>query len=521
MDTAALATPEPIDRHSLAARHDYVRGLQTLRAGDPATAALLLAAAVEALPGHEAARINLVRALLAARQTEAALAAAEAALRQFPHIAELHFARGTALNALGRPADARQALTTAVALAPAHAPSHLNLGNACTDLDDPTAAEAHIRAALRLDSGLAEAHASLGFVLAARGRLAEAVAACEAAIALRPDFVQAHWNLATAALLAGDFGRGFTAYEWRKQHDRFRRDFINLPGPTWSGDDPAGRRILVHAEQGLGDTIQFARYLLLLAARGAAPVLACERSLLPLLSTLPGVQAVAKDSALPAYDAWIDQMSLPLAFGTRADTIPLAEGYLTADPMRVTRWRQRLPPEGAIGLAWAGNPAHSNDRQRSLPTEMARRVLAQAPGRFVNLQVGPRASETGLPDLSPLLTDYAETAALVAALDLVVTVDTSVAHLAGALGVPCWVLLPFAPDWRWMLGRDDSPWYRSVRLFRQAAPGAWSSVIDAVGTALLSRHPHTLHHAERTRPLAGAAMAGAPRRHAEHDVARG
>jgi Flp pilus assembly protein TadD len=473
--------------------------LHLLRAGHAVQAADLLASAVAALPAPQGARINLVRALLAAGQPQRTLEAADAALATIPDVAELHFARGTALNALHQPEAARIALQRAMALDPGHAPSHLNLGNACADLDDLEAAERHIRAALARDPALVEAHASLGFVLTSRGCLDDAIAACDAAIALCPGFVQAHWNLATAALLAGDFARGFAAYEWRKRHDRFRRDFVDLPGPVWTGDDPAGRTILVHAEQGLGDTIQFARYLPLIAARGGRAVLACERPLLPLLQTLPGVLVVAKDATLPRYDAWIDQMSLPHVFATRPDSIPSASGYLRADPPRTAQWRARLPHGTKLGVAWAGNPAHSNDHRRSLPQAVAARLAALGGTGTVNLQVGPRTHEAGLPDFSRLLTDYAETAALVANLDLVVTVDTSVAHVAGALGVPCWVLLPFAPDWRWMLGRDDTPWYASLRLFRQPRPGDWDAVIDAVAVAL-----------ERFGCVASSSVAGGP-----------
>jgi hypothetical protein len=335
---------------------------------------------------------------------------------------------------------------------------------------------------------LAEAHASLGFVLTGLGRLGEAVAACDAAIALRPAFVQAHWNLAVAALLHGDFVRGFAEYEWRKRHDRFRRDFIDLPGPVWTGGDPEGRTILVHAEQGLGDTIQFARYLPLIAARGGRAVLACERPLIPLLASLPGVDVVPKDAPLPRYDAWIDQMSLPHAFATRPDSILSPAGYLRADPARVAAWRARLPPGRKVGVAWAGNPAHSNDRRRSLSGAALAPLLTLPGMHFVNLQVGAREGEAGLPVLSPALTEYAETAAVVANLDLVVTVDTSVAHVAGALGVPCWVMLPHAPDWRWMLGRDDTPWYRSLRLFRQQQAGDWGGVIARVAAGLRTAH---------------------------------
>jgi tetratricopeptide (TPR) repeat protein len=484
-----LDTPPAPDRAlpPEAPRSPYLEGLLLLRDGLAAQAAEHLARMVALQPAHAGARVNLVRALLASGQPAAALVEADAALGVAPDHAELYFARGTALNALGQPDAARAALERAVAFGPSHAPSWLNLGNACADLNDFVLAEQYIRTALQCDRTLAEAYASLGHVLTALGRLEEAVAACDAAIALRPNFAQAHWNLAVAALLAGDFTRGFGEYEWRKRHDRFRRDFIDLPGPVWQDGDPAGRTILVHAEQGLGDTIQFARYLPLIAARGHA-VLACAPPLIPLLATLPDVTVVPKQSPLPRYDAWIDQMSLPRVFRTRPETIPAATGYLRADPVRVAAWRDRLPRGSnwriTVGLAWAGNPAHSNDQRRSLPYAALQPVLAMPGVRCINLQVGEAAKQAALPDLSPLLTDYAETAALIANLDLLVTVDTSVAHVAGALGVPCWVMLPFAPDWRWMLGRNDSPWYAAVRLFRQERAGDWDAVVGRIAAAL-------------------------------------
>jgi tetratricopeptide (TPR) repeat protein len=384
------------------------------------------------------------------------------------------------LNALGQSTEAVAAFSACLAELPSHAAAQLNLGNAYVDLDRLADAERCCRRAIELNPELAEAHASLGFVLTSVGSLDEAIAACQAAIRLRPDFAQAHWNLAVAALLAGDFTLGFREYEWRKRHDRFRRDFINLPGPMWDGSALQGRTLLVHAEQGFGDTIQFARYLPLLAASGAKIVLACDRPLLPLLSSLPSVTVVAKDAPLPAYDCWLDQMSLPLQCATEANSIPLADGYLSADPSRQAAWSAALPVGRKVGIAWAGNPLHTNDRRRSLPYSGLQRLLS-APGiHFVNLQLGPRADEAGLPALPLPLTDYGETAALIANLDLVVTVDTSVAHVAGALGKRCWVMLPFAPDWRWRLNREDTPWYGSVRLFRQPSSGDWDSIIDKV-----------------------------------------
>jgi tetratricopeptide (TPR) repeat protein len=294
--------------------------------------------------------------LLAEGQYGKALTVADVVLEQEPDNAAALFLRGTALSALGRPADAVATLCRAIAADPANAAAFLNLGNALADLDGLEAAETAVRRAIALDPTLVEAHVSLGFILTSRGHLAAAVAACEAALVLQPDLAQAHWNLATAALLAGDFARGFTEYEWRKRHDRFRLDFIDLPGPTWTGDDPAGHTILVQAEQGFGDTIQLARYLPRIAAREAHVILACDTRLVSLLGTLPGVTAVSIEEPLPPYDLWIDQMSLPRVFGSSPATIPGVSGYLSADPVREAVWWAALPAGLKVGVTWAGNP---------------------------------------------------------------------------------------------------------------------------------------------------------------------
>jgi tetratricopeptide (TPR) repeat protein len=459
----------------------YLHGLLLLDTGRPHEAVASLEMAATSRPGHAGTQVNLIRALLADRRPAEALAVASSCPSGSADIA---FLQGTALNALGRPAEAVVMLEQAVALDPANAAAVLNLGNGCADLDRLEEAEAYCRRAIELAPELAEAHASLGFLLTSCGRLDEAIAACEAAIALRPDFTQAHWNQAVAALLAGNFELGFRKYEWRKRHDRFRHDFIDLPGPQWDGSNPEGRTILVHAEQGLGDTIQFARYLPLIAARGGHPVLVCEQKLIPLLADMPGVVIMPKAAPLPRCDCWIDQMSLPRAFATRVNTIPSANGYLGANPTRVAYWRDSLPAGPRVGIAWAGNAAHNNDRRRSLPDTDLARVLATPGIVFVSLQVGPRSADSPLEDISPHLVDFAETAALIAALDLVLTVDTAVAHVAGAIGKRTWVMLPHAPDWRWLLGRDDTPWYSSLHLFRQPAAGDWAAVTAAVATSI-------------------------------------
>jgi Flp pilus assembly protein TadD len=464
------------------ARTRYITGLTQLSSGQPEAAIDTLRHVLALDPSHAGARRNLIRALTAVRDHAAIIVETANALRDAPDSAELHFLRGTAFNALSRPQEAREALTAAVALNPSFAPGWLNLGNALMDLDDLPAAEAHCRHALGLDPGLIEAQVSLGFILTAQGRLAEAIAVLEAAIHSHPNNVHAHWNLATAALLAGDLPRGFAEYEWRKRHDRFRNDFINLPGPVWGGGDPRGRRILIHAEQGLGDTVQFARYLAMIVQRGGTPLLACDPSLIQLLQSIAGVEVISKYDPLPRYDAWIDQMSLPQVFGTTLDTIPFPDGYLSADPALIAAHRASLPPARCIGLAWSGNKMHRNDHRRTPPAE-AFAPLAALPDCHV-ISLIPDRTLSGIGGPTRPLTNYAETAALIVALDLIVTVDTSIAHLAGALRQPAWVLLPYAPDWRWLLHRNDTPWYDSLRLLRQPSPGDWQSVIASVLAAL-------------------------------------
>jgi tetratricopeptide (TPR) repeat protein len=512
----------PDEPHAL-----HCLGLLTLADGRVGEALDLLARAERVWPDHDGIALALVRALLAAGRVEegvararaladrrplcaaplatlalarlrvadpaGALAEAEAALALDPACGDAWFAAGTALSQLRRPAEAVARLERAVACAPDHAEARLNLGNSLYDLDRLEAAEAHLRCAIRLDPSLAEAHASLGCLLSGDGRLAEAVACCAAAIALRPDFAQAHWNQSFAHMLAGDWAEGWEKYEWRKRHDVFARHLMLLPGPQWQGEELQGRVLLVRAEQGLGDTIQFARYLPLLVARGAKVVLVCATPLIALLRQIEDVTVMPPGTVRPEYDLWIDQMSLPRLFGTRLDTIPDAAGFLSAASARVARWRQALPRGFRVGVVWAGNPNHSNDRRRSMAVDALAPLLESANARirdvrFFSLQVGPDSGAItlrfGIADRSSLLPDLAETAAFVSALDLVIAVDSCVAHLAGALGVKVWILLPFAPDWRWMTGRSDTPWYASAKLFRQTRPGDWSGPVERVAAEL-------------------------------------
>ncbi len=464
-------------------------GASLLTAGKVIEAIGAYRTAVGIAPESVVARTGYAMALLRERRAVDALDAALRACEMAPEFAEAWFVRGAAERALQRYLPAKESLAQALALAPSHAHARLALGNTLADLDDLAGAEGEVRAAIALDPSLPEAHASLGFLLTARGDTAGAIAACDAAIAIAPDFARAYWNRSSAYLLDGDFARGFADYEERRRDPMFAADFAGASGPEWDGAPLAGRRLLVLAEQGLGDTIQFARFLPALADRGGRVILACAPTLIPLLRGLPGIaDIVSRDAPPPLHDCFVFQMSLPRLLGTTVTTIPMPDGYLTADPARALLPPDRSTVQRRIGLAWAGNPEHHNDARRSIPTRALAPLVALEGIEWVNLQRGARGPELTimhrLPAPSARITDFADTAALVDTLDLVIAVDTSVAHLAGAMGTPVWVLLPHAPDWRWMLHREDTPWYSSARLFRQRRAGDWDEVIARVAAAL-------------------------------------
>ena len=323
------------------------------------------------------------------------------------------------------------------------------------------------------------------------GRLDEARASFDHAVGIRPNFAQAHWNRAQAMLLAGAFARGWREHEWRlAAHPELQRPFAQ---PLWLGEEPlAGKTLLLHAEQGLGDTIQFCRYAPLAGARGARVVLEVQTSLVDLLRDLPGVSSVvARGDPLPPFVLHCPLPSLPLAFGTTLATIPAQTPYLRVPADRAAAWEARLGRKRPrVGLVWSGNAGHRRDRSRSIPL-YALMPLFDLDATFVSLQKDVRAADQAVLQQTPKLVDvsaglesFADTAALIGELDLVIAVDTSVAHLTGALGKRLWLLLPAAPDWRWLTGRDDSPWYPTARLFRQNDARAWGPVVTRVRAAL-------------------------------------
>ena len=432
-----------------------------------------------------------------ALQTQGELAEAmrsyERTLELKPESAAAWSNRGLALHSLGRLEEAAASLEWAIELNPEVAVTHANLGNVRQAQGRLEEAEASQRRAIALQPANAEAYCNLGSVLDLMGKFQDSVAAYERALALRPDLAAARWNRALHRLREGDFRQGLPEYEARWQLQK-RSAFTQ---PQWRGEPLAGARILLHAEQGLGDTVQFLRYVPMVQAAGGEVVLEVQPSLRRLAAELSGIADLIVDLIVPGNPlpefAWhCPLMSLPLAFGTTLKSIPAQTPYLPVpDEARERAARLRWPEGGLrVGLAWAGSPGHLKDRYRSVPLELLQPLLAVDGVRFFSLQVGPASAELAalaesrITDLVLEIGDMADTAALIERLDLVIGVDTAVAHLAGALGRPVWVLLPVSSDWRWLRNREDSPWYPAMRLFRQRELGEWRPAIDMARAAL-------------------------------------
>jgi tetratricopeptide (TPR) repeat protein len=371
--------------------------------------------------------------------------------------------------------------------------SHDGMGAALRETGKIEEAIAAHRRSIRINPGNPAAHYNLGLTLGKKGSIAEAMTSYRQAIGIDPNYAEAHWNLALLLLVQGDFEQGWQEYEWRWRRKNFPSLWPRFSGPRWNGEDLSGKRLLVHTEQGYGDAVQFVRYAPLLAARGAKATLLCQQPLARLMKNAAGVDQVASammsPDERPAFDMHCPMMSLPLLLGTRLESIPAEVPYLKADPALVEKWGAKLAASNGrlkVGLVWAGSPTNKNDRYRSVTLEQLS-PLASAGAQFFSLQKGPAAAQSANPpygmeliDLTEDLEDFADTAAMIANLDLVIAVDTAVAHLAGAMGKPAWVLLASEQDWRWLLKREDTPWYPTLRLFRQRMPGDWAEAIERV-----------------------------------------
>lgn len=437
----------------------YALGLLYLENGQPDEALTCYREIIRINPAHTDAMNAIGSILLKKGDADGAKGYYQEALRQNPHLPEVLNNFGTMMRNRGR-------------------------------FDE---AEGYYRKALRERPSFVEALNNLGTVFRDQGRLDEAETYYRQAIELNPDFPEAHWNLAFAFLLGGKYSPGWKEYEWRwKVQDHYLHD---LSQPLWDGSDIRGRTILIHAEQGIGDSIQFVRYVPLVAAKGARVIIACQKELVRLLRKVGDVeQVLAYGDRIPEFDLHCPLLRLPLIFDTTIETIPADIPYIKADPYLVAAWREKLKKDRAglkVGLVWAGRPTHVNDRNRSCPPGLLLNLTGQDGVTFYSLQKGDAArtakdfgNSAMFADYSRWLDDFSDTAAFTENLDLVISVDTAVAHLAGALGKPVWTMLPYAPDWRWMLNREDTPWYPTMRLFRQPAPGDWHSVIEHMGALL-------------------------------------
>ncbi len=441
---------------------------------------------------YTAAYFNLGNAYRDLGQPEAAIEALQMAVTKKPDFPQAHNNLGLALYDAGRFEDALSSYDKALTAKPDYADAYLNMGNALRELGRPDAAAVSFQKAIVLDRDLFEAHNNLGNVLMELDHLEAAAASYAKAIGLRPENPGAHKNLGIISLLLGDFETGWPEYSWRRLEDDPLFKVRNYKPPFWDGEDLTGKTIFVYPEQGLGDTIQFVCYLPILRQRGGRVAFDIPLPMTRLMWDLDGVDVALKDGdTLPPFDCHIPLLELPKLLGTTLDTIPSPGAYLHADKELVDAWAERLgPKEGfRIGLVWGGNPDHLNDRNRSIDPELFR-PLVETPGvSAYSFMVGcdgeaGRVFGDAVTDLAPDLTDFAETAAAIANMDLVISVDTAIVHEAGALAAPVWTLLPFNPDWRWMLDRDDSPWYPSMRLFRQVKRKDWESVIERAAAEL-------------------------------------
>ena len=499
-------------------------------AGAPDQARRLCLALLRRAPRDGRALVLLAAIAADAGQIDEGLQWARRAQDADPGAASPHYVMGRLWQEAARLPDAEASYRSAIGLQPDHARAHNNLGcvlhmqgrlqdalvayRRALDLDPALPQANQNYAAIVRDAGALERAAAaylrhtaahpedamafndLGNAYRELGRHQDALAAYERALALDPDLAQAHFSRSFVLLLLGDYSAGWRDYEWRWRINAFNGPMLRFSQPIWDGGRIEAGALLLHAEQGLGDTLQFVRYASRAAERCESVILECQPELVALLRSTAGLARVlAKGEALPPFARHAPLMSLPELFGTTLADIPWSGPYVRPDPVRVAAWRDAIAGPGLkVGLVWAGRPQQWDDRKRSISLQQLA-PLARVPDvAFYSLQVGVAAAQAARPpesmrlvDVAARFKDFSDTAAIIASLDLVITIDTSVAHLAGAMGVPVWVLVAQAPDWRYHLGRSDNPWYPTMRLFRQERDGDWSGAIEQVAAALGQR----------------------------------
>lgn len=463
--------------------------LEALGRPDAAEKNYARALAIDA--GHAEARTNLGNLLLAGRRADDAIGHFRRALASAPGLVAAHCGLGNAFRQQGNHAEAEAAYRRALSIDPNDALSWSNLGIALNAQGRTPEALAAYERALAIAPDLAEAYVNIGTAYYEQGDMEKAWAATERALAINPELARAHVNKGLIHLVRGDYAWGWKEFRWRLRLPESRAG--RFSAPLWDGGDLAGKTILLHAEQGIGDNIMMLRYVPLLAARGAKVVLDMPKAVRAVIGGLAGVSRVVADGEpLPPFDCHLPLMGLPGAFGTAFETVPANIPYLSVEEEKIERWNKRVGEKGfRVGIVWQGSKSYGADRMRSIPLRHFL-PLADVPGvRLISLQ-----QKIGLDQLAALpdariesfdgvdATPFADTPAILMSLDLVVTADSSIGHLAGALGRPVWVALAHMPDWRWRLEGSDSPWYPETRLFRQGTAGDWPGVFAQIAAAL-------------------------------------
>ena len=472
----------------------HLLGLIAHHANRPEPAIELITRAIASEPNVPLYHMNLARVYRGAARHEDALASATRAAQINPSFVEAHVERAAALKALDRFDEAEVAARKAVRAAPDHPGGHGALANVLADQGRFEQAMEEYRTTLKIAPDWAEALSNYGEALRKLGKYAEAEPFFRRAISLTPEVGDPHFNLSIVLLVTGRFDEGWREYEWRWRQIGVQMRVYDPP--LWDGSDLAGKSIMLWSEQGLGDTIQFIRYVPMVRARGAGKiVVVTNRPIANLVRTVQGIDEVyVKGEPLPKTQSQCPIVSLPLKFQTKPETIPARVPYISVDPQMVAWWRQRLSVSSDVknvGIAWAGSAVNKNDRNRSARLSDFSPLAGVANVRFINLQMGQPAKQLASPpaglkidDATADVRDFND-AALIAQLDLVITVDTSICHVAGALARPVWTLVPLVPDWRWLLDRDDTPWYPTMRLFRQTRRGDWSDAMARVREQLV------------------------------------
>jgi tetratricopeptide (TPR) repeat protein len=447
--------------------------------------------AVKTDPSLPDASNNLGNILIEKGRLDEAIECFQMVTHKHPGFAPAFFNLGRAFQIKSQFDDAVLNYREAVKLNPSDAETYNNLGTALYEKGEIAEAVKCYRKAMELKEDLDTAHCNLGITLHQQGYFDEALLSYRKALLINPELADAHLNMSYILLSRCNFKDGWKEFEWRWKTGEFISQQRALPKPAWDGSDIAGKTILLTSEQGFGDVIQFVRYAPLLAGRGAKVIVECLKEMNSLLQTVEGIhQIIVKGKTLPDFDIHCPLLSLPYLFNTTPETIPANIPYLHAGNDLLQIWREKFQPNNdkhRIGIAWAGNPRHSNDRNRSCQPEIFLPLTENKAVSLFSLQKDSYTVQSdnvikkmGMIDYTNEINDFSDTAAFIMNLDLVISVDTAVAHLAGALGKPVWLLLPFVPDWRWMLDREDSPWYPTMKLFRQPQPCDWGSIIHLI-----------------------------------------